>query len=379
MHEDIGVFSTPGRTEICGNHTDHNAGYVLAAAVNLDIVSIAAKTNSNIIRVQSKDFGAYAVTFDQLEPDEREFYTSPALVRGVAARMKQLGHKIGGFDCYTISNVPNGVGLSSSAAFEVQICTILNHFYNVGTAVGDVANAQIAQYSENHFFGKPCGLMDQTTCAVGGLLQINFADFENPGIEKIQFDFASQKHMLYLVETGGNHADLNEDYIALEHEMKQTAKLLGAPVLRFTSRETFFKNIKTLRENENDRAILRAYHFYNESDRVQKQVQALKKDDFEEFKRLIIESGESSFMFCQNVYANTRWQEQCIAIALMIAEECLKSRGAWRVHGGGFSGTIQAFVPETIADKFAYCMTAAFGEGSCHKTMFRQKGTIRID
>lgn len=315
----------------------------------------------------------------RLEPIVEERLTSAALVRGVAARMKELGYRIGGFDCFTTSTVPHGAGLSSSAAFEVQMCIILNHLYNNGV-VDDVTNAQIAQFSENNHFGKPCGLMDQTACAVGGLIQIDFEDFDNPVVDKVEFDFSSQKHVLYLVNTGGSHADLNDDYTALENEMKQTARMLGKPVLRFTSREAMFENLAALRaEAKNDRAILRAYHFFNDSERVCQQTRALRDNDFERFKRLIIESGESSFMYCQDVYSNSVWQEQGIPIGLIIAEDCLRGHGAWRVHGGGFAGTIQAFVPESLCETFESRMEAAFGAGTCHRTMIRPYGTLRLD
>lgn len=377
--EEIAVFSTPGRTEIGGNHTDHNAGYVLAAAVNLDIVSIVAARADNAVHLESEGFSRITLDLAKLDPVVEERLTSSALVRGVAARMKELGYRIGGFDCFTTSTVPNGAGLSSSAAFEVQMCTILNHLYNKGV-VGDVTNAQIAQFAENNHFGKPCGLMDQTSCAVGGLLQIDFNDFDHPVVERVEFDFTTQKHVLYLVNTGGSHADLNEDYTALENEMKLTARLLGQPVLRFTSKEAMFKHLAAIRaEAKNDRAPLRAYHFFNDSDRVCQQTQALRNNDFECFKRLIIESGESSFMYCQDVYANSVWREQGISIGLMIAEDCLKGHGAWRVHGGGFAGTVQAFVPEGLCEIFEARMNAAFGDGACHRTMIRPYGTIRMD
>ncbi|WP_195277042.1 galactokinase [Anaerotruncus rubiinfantis] len=377
-HDDIAVFSTPGRTEIGGNHTDHNAGFVLAGAVNLDIISIVAGSDSTLVRLKSEGFDPYLVDLTGEQPVEEERYTSAALVRGVAARMRQLGHKVGGFDCYTTSSVPNGAGLSSSAAFEVQICTILNHLYNAGV-VDDVTNAQIAQYAENYFFGKPCGLMDQTACAVGGLLQIDFNDFDHPIVEQIQFDFAAQNHILYLVKTGGSHADLNEDYTALENEMKQTARLLGQPVLRFTSKEAMFQNLAELREKGNDRAVLRSYHYFNDNQRVLQQADALRKGDFDRFKALIIESGYSSFMYCQNVYTNSHWQEQGVSIALMVAEDCLQGKGAWRVHGGGFAGTIQAFVPDDLAAEFEARMKATFGDDACHRTMIRPYGTLRVD
>jgi galactokinase len=375
--DDIAVISTPGRTEIGGNHTDHNAGFVLAAAINLDILSIASKNTDNVIRLNSEGYAPVEMPLDDLSPREEERSTPVSLIRGVAARMKEFGYDIGGFDSYTTSLVPDGSGLSSSAAFEVQIASILNHLYN-GGRLDNVTNARISQYAENDYFGKPCGLMDQTTCAVGGLLQIDFRDFNNPVIEPVEFDFANAGHVLYIVNTGGSHSDLTEDYTALENEMKETARLLGQPVLRFTSKEALFANLKNLRENGNDRAILRAYHYFNDNERVIKQTASLKKGDFGRFKELIIESGLSSFMYCQNIYANSNWREQGLAIGLMIAEELLAGKGAWRVHGGGFAGTIQAFVPENIAIEFEQRMGAIFGEDACHRALIRPKGTLCV-
>ena len=374
---DIAVLSTPGRTEIGGNHTDHNAGFVLAAAINLDILSIVAKNGDNVIRLVSEGYAPVEMSLDDLLPREKERSTPVSLIRGVAARMKESGYTVGGFDSYTTSMVPDGSGLSSSAAFEVQIASIFNHLYN-GGCLDNVSNACISQYAENEYFGKPCGLMDQTTCAVGGLLQIDFRDFNHPVIEPVAFDFASAGHVLYIVNTGGSHSDLTEDYTALENEMKETARLLGQPVLRFTSKEALFAGIKNLRENRNDRAILRAYHYFNDNERVLKQTAALKKGDFGRFKELIIESGLSSFMYCQNIYANSNWREQGLAIGLMIAEELLAGKGAWRVHGGGFAGTIQAFVPENLTFEFERRMSAAFGEGTCHRALIRPRGTLCV-
>lgn len=376
--KDIVVISTPGRTEIGGNHTDHNAGLVLAASVNLDAIGIAAKNNDNIIRIVSEGFKPIEISLNELQPLREEKYTSRALVRGVAARMKELGFTIGGFDCYMVSSVPEGSGLSSSAAFEVHIASTLNHLYNEGR-LDDITNAKIAQYAENNYFGKPCGLMDQTACAVGGLMKIDFHDFENLELEKIDFDFVHEKHILYIVKTGGSHADLNEDYAKLEGEMKQIAALLGQNVLRFTSKYDLFLNLNNLRSLGNDRAILRAYHYFKENERVNEQCNALKSGDFKHFLELVVKSGQSSFMYCQNVYANDFFNEQGLSLALMIAEDCLKDNGAWRVHGGGFAGTIQAYVPHSLADEFEARIKLAFGDDTCHRTMIRPRGTMRID
>lgn len=374
----IAVISTPGRTEIGGNHTDHNAGLVLAASVNLDVIGIASINNDSVIRIVSEGFKPIEISLNELAPLNEEKYTSAALVRGVAARMKELGFTIGGFDCYMISSVPEGSGLSSSAAFEVQLASILNHLYNNGR-LDAVTNAKVAQYAENNYFGKPCGLMDQTACAVGGLMKIDFQDFDNLVIEKIEFDFAHEEHILYIVKTGGSHADLNEDYAALEGEMKEIARALGQKVLRFTSKNDMFLKLSKLRSQGNDRAILRAYHYFKENEHVIGQCEALKSSDFNRFLELVIKSGQSSFMYCQNVYSNAFFKEQGLSIALMIAEDCLKGNGAWRVHGGGFAGTIQAYVPYSLTDEFEARIQSAFGENTCHRTMIRPRGTVRID
>ncbi len=376
-NRDAAIISTPGRTEIGGNHTDHNAGYVLAAAVSLDIISVVSKNDDGVVRLQSEGFAPIAMNLSDLAPKESERNQSIALIRGVAARMKELGYTIGGFDCMMSSTVPGGSGLSSSAAFEVQIGSAFSHLYNDGK-LPDVKNAQIAQFAENHYFGKPCGLMDQTACAVGGLIQIDFGNSNKPIIEQVAFDFASAKHVLYIVNTRGSHADLTPDYAAIEGEMKSAAKFLGQPLLRYASKEALLDNLKTLREEGNDRAALRAYHYFNDNARVLKQTQALKGGDFERFKRLVVESGHSSFMYLQNVYSTARPKEQGLPVALMLAEELLSGRGAWRVHGGGFAGTIQAFVPDELAGEFEARMGAVFGEDAVYRTMIRPKGTLCI-
>ena len=376
-HDEAAVFSTPGRTEVGGNHTDHNGGHILAAAVDLDIVGVAAPNGTREVRVLSEGFDEVCVSLDDLAARVEEKYTSHALVRGVMARMAQLGHKTGGFDCVLHSTVLKGSGLSSSAAFEVQMCTIANCFFNGGT-IGDVENAQIAQYAENEYFGKPCGLMDMTTCAVGGLVTIDFFDFDRPDVCRVEYDFFSSGYVMFIVDTGGNHADMTPDYEALEHEMKAVAAALGADVLRRTSKAAMIKALPALREKLNDRAILRAFHFFNDDQRVIDQVAALKADDFETFKRLIIESGLSSFTYCQNIYANTAWEDQGLSIALALSEELLSGKGAWRVHGGGFGGTIQAFVPQAMAGEYEAAMSAVFGPAACHKVMLRPQGTQMV-
>ena len=375
---DIQLFSTPGRTEVGGNHTDHNAGRVLAASVDLDVIAVVAKNNGKIIKVKSEGYPEDIVNLDELTQKESEKYTSAALIRGVCARMKDLGFEIGGFEAYTTSNVLKGSGLSSSAAFEVLIVSILNHLYNNGV-IDDVLNAQIAQYAENNFFGKPCGLMDQTTCSVGGFVTIDFKDFENPIVEKVDFDFSSSGFSMVIVDTGGNHADLNEDYTALEHEMKEVARALGGEVLRDFSLGKVLENIDFLRTKVNDRAILRAIHFYGDDDRVVQQVKALETNKFDKFMELIIESGYSSWMLCQNCYSHKLIEEQGLSVALAVSEKILAGKGAWRVHGGGFAGTIQAFVPDNTIDTYLNVMKKIFGEKACHELIIRPVGNVRLD
>ena len=371
----IEIFSAPGRTEVGGNHTDHNAGRVLAAAVDLDIVAVVAPNQDGVIRIRSQKFPAVNVNVGELEVVESEKFSPTALVRGVCARLVQLGYQIGGFDAFTTSNVPNGAGLSSSAAFEVLLVTILNHLFNEGS-IDDLLNAQIAQYAENVYFGKPCGLMDQTTCAVGGLVTIDFKDFKNPVVHKVDFDFADQGFSAVIVAVGGDHADLNEDYIALENEMKSTARALGGQVLREFSKEILVQNLGAVRAQVSDRGVLRAIHFYNDDQRVVDQVKSLERGDFQIFLNLVVESGYSSWTLCQNVFSCTNVHDQGLAIALAISADILKGKGAWRVHGGGFAGTIQAFVPNALVAEYMRQLEAVFGPGSCFKLMIRPLGSV---
>jgi galactokinase len=375
---DIQIFSSPGRTEVGGNHTDHNAGRILAAAVDLDILAVIARNDVHTIRIKSEGYSQDTVSLDQLTPQESEKYSSAALARGVCARFQQLGYAVGGFDGYAISTVPKGAGLSSSAAYEVLVAVIENELYNQGS-LNPVLLAQISQFSENNFFGKPCGLMDQTTCSVGGFVTIDFKDFENPIVRKVEYDFAASGFSMVIVDTGGNHADLNEDYTALEHEMKEVARAFGGHVLREFTAEKVLNNLAFLRGKVNDRAVLRALHFYSDDQRVVDQVAALERSDFPEFLRLIIESGNSSWMLCQNCYSHKNIEEQGITVALSASEKILKGRGAWRVHGGGFAGTIQAFVPNDLLAAYVAAMNAIFGPSSCNELMIRPLGGALLD
>ena len=372
------LFSAPGRTEIGGNHTDHNHGRVLAGSVNLDVIAVVAPTKENRIRVQSKGYPMDTISLSELNVDEKEFNRSSSLIRGTAARFQELSYKIGGFDAYTTSNVLKGSGLSSSAAFEVLIGVILSHLYNDG-GVSAVEIAKIAQFAENVFFGKPSGLMDQMASSVGNIITIDFESTENPVIEKVDFDFAATGYALCIVDVGGNHADLTHEYAAVPGEMKAVAKDMGCSVLRETTYDAVLKNIPALREKHGDRAVLRALHFLWENERVTDEVNALKNDNFEQFKQLVIASGNSSFQYLQNVYAACDVKEQSMSLALALAQNVLDGKGAWRVHGGGFGGTTQNFVPVELLPTFKQVIESVFGSGSCHVLNIRPFGGVCVD
>ncbi len=372
------VFSSPGRTEIGGNHTDHNHGRVLAGAVNMDNIALAAPNNSNIIRIVSLGYPSFEVDLNNLTPDPNEFYTSAALIRGISARLNDLAYNIGGFDACIDGAVPKGSGLSSSASFEVLIGVILSHLFNDGK-LDPIQNAIIGQYAENHFFGKPCGLMDQTACSVGGLVTIDFKDPSNPNVKKVNFDFLATGYSLIITDTGGNHADLNEEYASLPAEMKAVAKQLGAKVLREVNMEDIISHIPEIRKKTGDRALLRAIHFQGDNQRVAEQVKALENDDFSSFLNMVIASGQSSFMYNQNIYAVNNVKEQGVSLALALSDHVLSSRGAWRVHGGGFAGTIQAFVPRDLKETYISTLEHVFGKGSCFSLFIRPQGAIRVE
>lgn len=376
-HTEVEIFSSPGRSEVGGNHTDHNAGRILAAAVDLDIIAAVARNNSNLIVVHSEGYSPSVINIYETGIVEEEKNTATSLVRGVCARFQQLGLAVGGFDAAATSTVPKGSGLSSSAAYEVLIATILNHLYNDGK-LDPLLLAQISQYAENHYFGKPCGLMDQTTCAIGGFVTIDFSDLDHPTIRKLNFDFATSGYSMVIVDTAGDHADLTDEYQLLEHEMKSVARALGGQVLREFSQEKVLENIAYLRQRVSDRAILRAIHFFRDDQRVVDQVNALESSRFERFLQLVIESGESSWKYCQNCYSPESLHRQGIPIALVMSEALLKGRGAWRVHGGGFAGTIQAYVPADLRTTYLEQVERIFGQGSGHIVLIRPEGAIRM-
>ena len=374
---DVMVLSAPGRTEICGNHTDHNNGKVLAASINLDAIAVAAKNDDNVINEKSEGHSLNTVDISELSPSESMYGKSASMIKGVAAGLKNNGYKIGGFDACTTSDVMGGSGLSSSAAFEVLLGTVLSHLYNDGN-IDAVTIAKTAQYSENVFFGKPSGLLDQMASSVGTFVTIDFESTENPIIKKVDFDFAQSGYSLCIVDTHGNHSDLTDDYAAVRGEMESVAKALGKNVLREISSDAFFSAVPELTGKVNDRAILRAVHFYNENTRVEKAVSALENNDFDAFKQVITESGFSSFLYNQNVFTPNNPTEQKLSLALCLSQQLLEGKGAWRVHGGGFAGTIQAFVPNDCLEEYRKTMGDVFGEGSCHILIIRPVGGTRV-
>ena len=370
-------FSAPGRTELSGNHTDHQRGRVLAGAVNLDMQAAVRLNGTGTVRVLSKGYPLSVVDLAQLEPVASEINTTPALIRGVAARFTQLGCTVEGFDVYMESTVLPGSGLSSSAAFEVLIGTIINHLF-FGRKATAPEVAMIGQYAENVFFGKPCGLMDQTASSVGGMVTIDFEDQEHPVIEPVDFDFAACGHALCIIDSRASHADLTDEYAAITRELKQICARFGKEVLRQIPKEDFYREIPALRQTCGDRAVLRAIHFYEENERVPRQVAALRAGDFDMYLKLMKESGYSSFMYLQNVVPAGYKEKQDMAIALALCEQYLGGRGGYRVHGGGFAGTVQAFVPFDILETFRTGIDAVLGEGACHVLSIRPQGGVEI-
>ena len=376
--DDVELFSSPGRTEVGGNHTDHQRGRVLAGAVNMDNVAVAAKNNSGILRIRSLGYPEFTVDLSDLSIDRSKFYTSEALVRGICARLKATGYEIGGFDAHIHGNVLKGSGLSSSASFEVLTGTMINHLFN-GGRIDPVEIATVGQWSENNYFGKPCGLMDQTACSVGGFITIDFKDPARPVVKALDFNFMKTGYVLVITDTGGDHANLNDEYASLPVEMRSVAYALGKEVMREVSKEELLKAIPGIREKVGDRAILRALHFLGDNQRVSDQVEALENDDFDAFLKMVIESGNSSYMYNQNVYTTFDPRQQSVALGLALSEQVLKGRGAWRVHGGGFAGTIQAFVPQDLLEEYVDTLENVFGPGKCHKLFIRPKGSVRLD
>lgn len=375
--QEVEIYSAPGRSEVGGNHTDHQYGKVLAASINLDAIAIVAKTDDSIIDIKSEGYDRIQVHLDSLQPRKEEEGSSEALTRGVAARLKEEGYVIGGFQAYATSDVLNGAGMSSSAAYEVLVGNILSGVYNEGKA-SPILLAQIGQYAENEYFGKPCGLMDQMASSVGGLINIDFADPKHPKVKQVKVDFEEYGHSLCIIDTKGSHADLTDDYAAIPQEMKQVANFFEEDVLRKVDKNNFYLNLPKIREILGDRAVLRAIHLFEENKRVDEQVQALEQHDFETFKKLIKDSGDSSFKYLQNVYSSHEINNQSVSIGLAISDTILQGKGVSRVHGGGFAGTIQAFVPNDIVDIYKKDIEHVFGEGSCHVLKVRKYGGMKV-
>jgi len=387
---EVALLTVAGRSELSGNHTDHNHGCVVAASVNLEILAVASPREDHVIRLNSAGFGEDTVDIGAYtKPDEAQYGSSASLIAGVCAGLARDGYRVGGFDACTVSSVLTGSGLSSSAAFEDMIGTIESHLYNNGE-VDNVTVAKIAQYAENQFFGKPCGLMDQVACAVGGIVAIDFKDPSAPVITPVPFDMTAAGYRLCIVDTGGNHADLTADYASVPAEMKAVAAVFGAPVLRDLDEAVVRNSVPTLRERVGDRAILRALHFFAENRRVAAQKDALltacASDDaaviakaLDIYFENVLASGRSSFCYLQNLYTTANVSEQGLSLALNLCESLLGgTKAAWRVHGGGFAGTVQAYVPNDLVDIFISTMDAAFGRGACKCLAIRSVGAARI-
>ena len=373
----VELFSAPGRSEVGGNHTDHQRGKVLACSLNLDVIAVVRKRVDGVITVQSEGYPLDQVDLKDLNPVAGEEGTSKALIRGVAGALAEAGYTVGGFDAYTTSEVLQGSGMSSSAAFEVLLGTILSGLYNNDT-VSPVEVAKASQVAENQYFGKPSGLLDQMACSVGNLVTIDFADASDPKVRRVDADFGSFGHSLCITDTKGSHADLTPDYAAVPAEMKQIAGHFGKAVLQEVSEAEFLSKLPELRELYGDRPVLRAIHWYEENKRVETQVAALESGDFDAFLKAVNASGDSSYKYLQNVYSPRHLEAQAIPVALAVSDLVLKDRGASRVHGGGFAGTIQAFVPDDLVEDYRKAMDGLFGEGACHILFVRPVGGYHL-
>jgi len=376
--ENYKLFSTPGRTEIGGNHTDHNHGKVIAASINLDSVAVAAPNSLNQVRLKSSGFNdVFIVSLDGLVPVKEEEGTTAALIRGVAAGFIQNGFNIGGFDACVTSDVLIGSGLSSSASIEVLIGTILNHFFNNGS-VSSEQTAIIGQFAENKYFGKPCGLMDQVACATGGIITIDFYNPQKPAISKINFDFLESGYSLVVVDTEASHADLTDDYASIPAEMKEAAAFFGKDYLAEVSYAEFINNLREIRRTVNDRSLLRAIHFFEENKRVEKEVEALNNNNFNEFLNLVNESGNSSFKYLQNIYSPKNFGQQGVSLGLALSDTFIKEKGsgACRIHGGGFAGTIQLFLPDDLVEDYCAFITKIYKKESVKVLSIRNYGTV---
>lgn len=377
--EDAVLFSVPGRTEICGNHTDHQGGKIIAGSIDYDIIAFASKTGSNIIRIKSEGFDEITVNTDSLKADDKLFGTPQSLIAGIAKKL--IEEKMTpdcGFDAYITSDVLKGSGLSSSAAFEILIAKILSFFY-LDDSLDAVKLSLTSQYAENVFFGKPSGLMDQLACSVGGIIAVDFAQKKSINVEKLDFDLSSKGYHLFIIDSKADHADLTDEYSAITAEMKSVSMFFKKELLSEVDSDEFYKNITKLREKVSDRAVLRAIHYFNEIKRVEKLTDALKKGDIAQFFDISKESGRSSFMYLQNIYSSSDCSHQALAVVLALCEKELDGKGAFRVHGGGFAGTVQAFVPDSFAQEFKKSIESVIGKDTCHMMNIRKYGAVCLD
>lgn len=376
QRNDIHIYSASGRTEIGGNHTDHQHGCVIAAAVNLDVIGVTAFHNDGVVRIKSEGYDAFQISLDDLEIHKDELGTS-AIVRGILYKFSKIGNKIGGFDMYITSDILSGSGISSSAGFENLISTALDCYYNDGK-IGAIEIAKIGQYAENIYFGKNSGLMDQMVSSVGGFVYIDFKDIENPTIEKIDFNLDNTGYKLIVTDTKGSHSDLTDDYVAIRNEMELVAEIFGKKVLREVNEIDFYNNLAKVRESLSDRAVLRAVHFFDENKRAYEEAERLKHNDFNGFLKLVRQSGMSSENYLQNLYSSKSPTKQEIPLALMVGKKILGKDGAIRVHGGGFAGTIQGFVPESKVKQYVSAMNGLFGNDACYTLSVRSLGGTEI-
>lgn len=375
--DDVEIYSAPGRSEVGGNHTDHQHGEILAASINLDAIGIVKKTDDMKVSILSKGYTLTTISLENLDMQEEEKETTIALIKGVVAGLANRGYKIGGFKAYITSDVLIGAGLSSSAAYETLIGNIVSGLYN-NMSVSAEEIAIIGQFAENVYFGKPCGLMDQMACSIGNMVHVDFADINNPKVEKVTFDLNKYGYSLCITDTKGSHADLTADYAAVPEEMKKVAAFFGKEVLLGLTVDDILENIVKVREQVGDRGVLRALHFIRENERVQKEVSYLSDEDIEGFLKTVAASGNSSYKYLQNVYSNADVQHQNVSLALAISEDFLGDNGVSRVHGGGFAGTIQAFVKNDIVIEYQKIMDMVFGQGACSVLKIRKYGGMKV-
>lgn len=376
--EELALFSAPGRTEIGGNHTDHQHGCIIAGSVNLDVIAAVSLNNENIVRIKSKGYPMDEVSLDDLEIHKEEYDKAISLIRGVLKKISSMGYEIKGFNAYTESNVMKGSGLSSSAAFEVLVGTIVNNLC-ANNEISPVEIAKIGQFAENVYYNKPSGLLDQMASSVGAVVAVDFKDNDAPVVRKVDFNLSDYDHSLCIIDSGADHADLTHEYAAVTEEMRLVSEFFGKKFLREVSKSDFMANLKDIRKTvNNDRAILRAIHYFNDSDRAVAETEAVENGDFAEFCKLNRESGRSSFMYLQNVYASSMPKSQAVSLTLALCDEILGDKGSFRVHGGGFAGTVQAFVPNDMVDEFKSKIEAVLGEGMCHILSIRPVGGYRL-